>query len=537
MSEPVLSITDLAVRFGADEPAVSAASLTVHAGETVAVVGESGSGKSTMAAAVLGLLPGGGRIVGGRIEFAGADITGADQNRMRAIRGTGIGYVPQDPVTNLNPVWRIGFQIREALRANNIGERSEVGQQAVELLGHVGMPDPAVQARRYPHQLSGGMCQRALIAIGLAGRPRLLIADEPTSALDVTVQRQVLDHLQQMAAELGTAVLLITHDLALAAERASRVVVMHRGRTVESGAAQDILRHPSEDYTQRLVASAPALTARSAAPHVVERPPGDDLLVATDVTKVFRTGGGLLDRTQEHTAVESVSFRLPKATTLAVVGESGSGKTTLARMVLGLLTPTSGRVTFDGVDVATTDRAGELALRRRMQPVFQNPYRSLDPRYSVRRAIEEPLRIHGVGDRAQRRQRVAELLDEVALPAAAMDRRPRELSGGQRQRVAIARALALRPELVVWDEAVSALDVIVQAQILELMADLQHRLGLTYLFISHDLAVVRQVADTVIVMSRGRVVESASAEAVFTDPRDEYTRRLLDAIPGARPAL
>lgn len=235
--------------------------------------------------------------------------------------------------------------------------------------------------------------------------------------------------------------------------------------------------------------------------------------------------------------MESVSFRLPKATTLAVVGESGSGKTTLARMVLGLLTPTSGRVTFDGVDVATTDRAGELALRRRMQPVFQNPYRSLDPRYSVRRAIEEPLRIHGVGDRAQRRQRVAELLDEVALPAAAMDRRPRELSGGQRQRVAIARALALRPELVVWDEAVSALDVIVQAQILELMADLQHRLGLTYLFISHDLAVVRQVADTVIVMSRGRVVESASAEAVFTDPRDEYTRRLLDAIPGARPAL
>jgi peptide/nickel transport system ATP-binding protein len=533
MTVPVLRITDLAVRFGADAPAVASASLAVHAGQTVAVVGESGSGKSTMAAAVLGLLPAGGRIVGGRIEFEGADITGADRLRMRALRGTGIGYVPQDPATNLNPVWRIGFQVRETLRANDISPRSEAARAAVELLEHVGMPEPEVAAQKYPHQLSGGMCQRALIAIGLAGRPRLLIADEPTSALDVTVQRQVLDHLQRMADDLGTAVLLITHDLALAAERADHVVVMQQGRTVESGAAQQILAEPRHDYTRRLVASAPALVARTA--EVRHHEPGPDLVVAEDVTRVFRTG--VLHRAHEHVAVDHVSFSLRKATTLAVVGESGSGKTTLARMVLGLLKPTSGRVLFDGVDVATTDRAAELALRRRMQPVFQNPYRSLDPRYSVRQAVEEPLRIHRVGTRDERRRRVAELLDEVALPASVMDRRPGELSGGQRQRVAIARALALRPELVVWDEAVSALDVLVQAQILDLMADLQRRLGLTYLFISHDLAVVRQVADSVAVMCRGQVVETAPTEQIFTDPADEYTRRLLDAIPGARRAL
>ncbi len=540
MTEPVLAITDLAVQFGADEPAVRAANVRVHPGETVAVVGASGSGKSTMAAAVLGLLPTGGRIIGGRVLFDGVDITAADQRTMRGIRGRDIGYVPQDPATNLNPVWKVGFQIREALRANNISDRNAVGQESVKLLADVGMPNPAVQAVRYPHQLSGGMCQRALIAIGLAGRPRLLIADEPTSALDVTVQRQVLDHLQQLAAELGTAVLLITHDLALAAERATHVVVMHRGSTVESGAAQQILTDPRDDYTRKLVTSAPALTARMPAAHVDR--PGPDLLVATEVTKVFRTGGGLLRRAEEFTAVDGVSFRLKRASTLAVVGESGSGKTTLARMVLGLIAPTTGSVMFDGVDIARIGAAGrgaELALRRRVQPVFQNPYRSLDPRYSVCQTVGEPLRIHGVGDRAQRRKAVADLLDEVALPSTVLDRRPAELSGGQRQRVAIARALALRPELVVWDEAVSALDVVVQAQILDLMADLQLRLGLTYLFISHDLAVVRQIADRVLVMRAGRVVESAATEDVFTDPQDPYTRRLLDAIPAGprRPSM
>lgn len=517
MTAPLLSIDGLEVRFG-DEVAVRGVDLAVDAGQTVAVVGESGSGKSTTAAAVLGLLPPGGRITAGRIMFDGADITSADRRTLRSIRGSGIGYVPQDPMTNLNPVWKIGFQVTEALRANNIRD-----SDAVELLTHAGMSDPVTQARRYPHQLSGGMCQRALIAIGLAGRPRLLIADEPTSALDVTVQRQVLDHLQRLTAELGTAMLLITHDLALAAERAERLVVMQRGEVVETGGAQSILAQPQHPYTQRLVAAAPSL--RVPATHTRES--DDDVVVATGLTKVYRHTRGVPWRHTEMRAVDDVSFRLRRGTTLAIAGESGSGKSTLARMVLGLLQPTSGSVVFDGLnmsDIATLDR-------RRVQPVFQNPYGSLDPMYSVFRTIEEPLRIHRIGDRRRRRQAVRELADQVALPAALLDRRPRELSGGQRQRVAIARALALRPEVLVCDEAVSALDVVVQAQILDLLTELQAELGLTYLFISHDLAVIRQIADEVLVMRAGRVVEQAPTEELFTAPRHEYTRQLLEAIP------
>lgn len=543
---PLLSVEGLEVRFGRGAPVLCGVDLSVRRGQTVAVVGESGSGKSTTAAAILGLLAPGGRITAGRIVFDGRDIAGPDheedQRQLRSIRGREIGYVPQDPMTNLNPVWKVGFQIREALRANTDGRAAR--QRAVELLAEAGMPDPAKQAGRYPHQLSGGMCQRALIAIGLAGRPRLLIADEPTSALDVTVQRQVLDHLQRLTDELGTALLLITHDLALAAERAEAVVVMHRGAVVESGAAQSILRDPQHEYTRRLVAAAPSLTARERRPvrtvdgsdHV-----SDDVVVASALTKVYRDSRGApwgraLRRT-EFRAVDGVSFRLRRGSTLAIVGESGSGKSTLARMVLGLLQPTSGTVVFDGTDdVGALDRKKAFAFRRRVQPVFQNPYSSLDPMYSVFRAIEEPLRIHRVGDREQRRAAVRELIDQVALPSSVLARLPRELSGGQRQRVAIARALALRPEVLVCDEAVSALDVLVQAQILELLADLQARLGLTYLFISHDLAVIRQIADDVLVMRAGRVVERAATEDVFTRPRHEYTRQLLQAIPGASAA-
>ena len=391
------------------------------------------------------------------------------------------------------------------------------------------MPDPAKQADRYPHQLSGGMCQRALIAIGLAGRPQLLIADEPTSALDVTVQRQVLDHLQLLTDELGTALLLITHDLALAAERAESVFVMRQGVVVESGAAQSILQDPQHEYTQRLVAAAPSRSRRKVRPPVGS----DDILVAADLTKVYRETRGAPWRRTEFRAVDSVSFRLRRSSTLAIVGESGSGKSTLARMALGLLQPTSGTAIFDGtLDVGALDRKQAFAFRRRVQPVFQNPYSSLDPMYSVFRAIEEPLRIHQVGDRAQRRQAVRELADRVALPSSVLSRLPRELSGGQRQRVAIARALALRPDVLVCDEAVSALDVLVQAQILDLLAELQAELGLTYLFISHDLAVIRQIADEVLVMRGGRVVEHAPTERLFTEPRHDYTRQLLEAIPG-----
>ncbi|MGZ4527038.1 MAG: dipeptide ABC transporter ATP-binding protein [Mycobacterium sp.] len=528
---PLLTVEGLEVRFGDQPPAVSGVDLSVMRGQTVAVVGESGSGKSTTAAAILGLLPPGGRITAGRITFDGIDITSAGGRLLRSIRGRRIGYVPQDPMTNLNPVWKVGFQIRETLRANTDGRQAR--RRAVELLAQAGMPDPAKQAGKYPHQLSGGMCQRALIAIGLAGHPQLLIADEPTSALDVTVQRQVLDHLQHLTNELGTALLLITHDLALAAERAERVVVVHRGIVVESGAAQFILRDPQHEYTQRLVAAAPSLTRRSpAVPPASTRT--EDILVASELTKVYRDSHGAPWRRAEFRAVDAVSFRLRRAHTLAIVGESGSGKSTVARMALGLLQPTSGTVVFDDTKISdAVDRETMMAFRRRVQPVFQNPYGSLDPMYTVFRAIEEPLRIHRVGDRGQRERAVHELVDQVALPSSVLGRLPRELSGGQRQRVAIARALALRPEVLVCDEAVSALDVLVQAQILDLLADLQAELGLTYLFISHDLAVIRQIADDVLVMSAGRVVEQAPTEELFTRPRHEYTRQLLEAIPRA----
>jgi peptide/nickel transport system ATP-binding protein len=535
---PLLSVEGLEVRFGMDTPVVRGVDLAVPPGHTVAVVGESGSGKSTTAAAILGLLPPGGRITAGRVVFDGRDITSsgrrADRSVVRSIRGHGIGYVPQDPMTNLNPVWKVGFQIREALRANT--DTREARRRAVALLAEAGMPDPVKQAGRYPHQLSGGMCQRALIAIGLAGRPKLLIADEPTSALDVTVQRQVLDHLQRLTDELGTALLLITHDLALAAERAESVVVVHRGAVVESGAAQSILWDPQHEYTRRLVAAAPSLMARSPAssrPRAANEP-SDDILVASELTKVYRESRGVPWRRTEFRAVDAVSFRVRRASTLAIAGESGSGKSTLARMVLGLLQPTSGAVVFDGTPIDVhLDRKRALAFRRRVQPVLQNPYSSLDPMYSVFRAIEEPLRIHRVGDRQQRERAVRELVDHVALPSSVLGRLPRELSGGQRQRVAIARALALRPEVLVCDEAVSALDVLVQAQILDLLADLQAELGLTYLFISHDLAVIRQIADEVLVMRAGRVVEHARTEQLFTRPGHDYTRQLLEAIPRA----
>jgi peptide/nickel transport system ATP-binding protein len=542
---PLLSVQGLEVRFGNHAPAVRGVDLTVRRGQTVAVVGESGSGKSTTAAAILGLLPPGGRITAGHIVFDGSDITravvSADRRVLRSIRGRRIGYVPQDPMTNLNPVWKVGFQVREALRANTDG--GETRRRAVQLLAEAGMQDPAKQAGKYPHQLSGGMCQRALIAIGLAGRPQLLIADEPTSALDVTVQRQVLDHLQRLTDELGTALLLITHDLALAAERAESVVVVHRGVVVESGPAQSILQDPRHDYTRRLVAAVPSLNARrrpSTGPQSATE--ADDILVVSNLTKTYRESHGApwtrAQRRSESSAVDAVSFRLRRGSTLAVVGESGSGKSTLARLVLGLLEPTAGTVVFDGTPIdGALDRARALAFRRRVQPVFQNPYSSLDPRYSVLRAIEEPLRIHRAGDRRQRAQAVRELIEQVALPSSVLGRLPRELSGGQRQRVAIARALALRPEVLVCDEAVSALDVLVQAQILDLLGDLQVQLGLSYLFISHDLAVIRQIADDVLVMREGRVVEHAPTEEVFTRPSHEYTRQLLEAIPGADSAF
>ena len=536
-SVPILAIEGLTVVFGTtrgDQTAVRDVSLTVPAGSTVALVGESGSGKSTTAAAVNRLLPANGRVTAGRVVLDGRDLLTLSEREMRRIRGAGIGLVPQDPMSNLDPLMRIGDQVAEALEVHDVANGKAAWARALELLDLVGIPDPQGRAAQYPHEFSGGMRQRALIAVGLACRPRLLVADEPTSALDVTVQRRILDTVDAITEELGTSVLLITHDLGLAAERADTVVVMYRGEIVETGPAAHILAEPEHAYTRRLLAAAPSLnTVRE-----VRRTPLDSVAVEPlvrfeGVSKRFalrRRGRGADD---DILAVDDVSFDIPRGQTVAIVGESGSGKSTTANLLLGLETPTGGRILVGDQDLTTMSRRETFALRRRVQPVFQNPYASLDPRYTVERSVAEPLKVHRVGTPDSRRERVRTLLDQVALDADLATRLPHELSGGQRQRVAIARALALEPDIVVLDEAVSALDVIVQAQILDLLAELQNRLGLTYLFISHDLAVVRLVSDEVHVMRAGRIVESGPPEQIFDAPQDGYTRELLAAIPGA----
>ena len=550
-AQPLLEIRDLEITFQTSSGPVKGvrkADLEVYPGETVAIVGESGSGKSTTAMSIAHLLPKNGGITRGQVLFEGRDITHVSEKQIRALRGDQLGLVPQDPMSNLNPLWKVGSQITEALAANGIAKGAAAKQRAVELLEEAGLPDAKRRAGQYPHEYSGGMKQRALIAMGLAARPKLLIADEPTSALDVTVQQQILDHLDTLTGELGVAVLLITHDLGLAAERAQHLVVMYKGQVVESGPALEILQSPQHPYTKRLIAAAPSLASRrlvsvaereevreQAQEHAVgqsSEQANGPIIEARNLTKVFPIRGSVPWRTTPFTAVDDISFSLERGTTTAIVGESGSGKSTVAQMVLKLLQPTSGRVLFEGKDVTTYKGSALKTLRRRVQPIFQNPYGTLDPMYSIFSTIEEPMRLHGIGDAKSREAKVRDLLDKVALPAAMMRRFPNELSGGQRQRVAIARALALDPEVVVCDEAVSALDVLVQDQVLHLLNDLQAELGLSYLFITHDLAVVRQIADRTLVMEKGKLVEQGSTDEVFHSPQQDYTRRLLAAIPG-----
>ena len=556
---PLLQVRDLEVTFTTDAGgvvAVKGVSFDVEPGQTIAIVGESGSGKTTVATAVLGLLPDNGKITGGSVRLSGQELVGASSRRLQSLRGRVLGLVPQDPMTNLNPTSTIGRQLVETLEDTGTASGAEARTRAIELLTEAGISDADERMRAYPHQFSGGMRQRTLIAIGLSASPELLVADEPTSALDVTVQKVVLDRMEQLTAVRGTAVMLITHDLGLAAERASDLLVMYRGELVESGPALELLTNPQHEYTKRLLAAAPSLASRriqiakeAGVENAVE---GGDLLAVSDgreddvtadaeapliqarnLRMVFPGARrGLFGHEPDVVAVDDVSFDMHRGRTVAIVGESGSGKSTVARMLLHLLEPTSGEVLMEGRPVDARKQADEIAFRRRVQPVFQDPYSSLDPLYTVFRTVEEPLRAHDTGGKGARADRVYELLDQVALPASMARRYPAELSGGQRQRVAIARALALQPDVVICDEAVSALDVIVQSQILHLLADLQERLQLTYLFISHDLAVVRQIADHTCVMENGRIVEQGATDDVFDNPQEEYTQRLLAAIPG-----
>jgi len=554
IAQPLLEIRNLAVDFRTTYGKVSAvkdASLSLAEGQTLAIVGESGSGKSTTAMAAIGLLPRNGGVSSGSILFDGEELVGMPEQRMRRIRGRQIGLVPQDPMSNLNPVTRIGTQVAETLLVHGMATPRNVEAKVVEALEAAGLPDARERARQYPHEFSGGMRQRALIAIGLACRPRLLIADEPTSALDVTVQRTILDQIDRMTEELGTAVLLITHDLGLAAERAEQLVVMHRGLVVETGPAEQLLEDPRHPYTRSLVKAAPSVAAvrlepgayaagtdeRTSHPEedvaakpdaVSTAPDADNIVELRNLTKAYKIRG----REDEFYAARNVTLEVPRGRTVAIVGESGSGKTTTARMLLKLIEPTSGSMTFDGMDVASLGKEQLRDFRQRVQPVFQDPYSSLNPMFTIGRIIGEPLSAYKRGNAGERAARVRELMDQVALPHSMLRRYPSELSGGQRQRVAIARALALKPELLVCDEPVSALDVLVQAQILKLLGDLQAELGLSYLLISHDLAVVRLISDYVCVMKDGELVEAASSEEVFTNPRHPYTRRLLASIPG-----
>lgn len=527
--EVVLSVDGLTVAYG-DTEVVRNASFTVRAGETVAIVGESGSGKSTMTGAILGLLPRTAS-VSGTIAACGTVVTEATERDMRALRGSQLAYVPQDPMSNLNPVLRVGPQVAEAGGVHRSQTRAEARTRAVAALERAGLAEAESRYRQFPHQLSGGMRQRSLIAMGMINDPTLLIADEPTSALDVTVQRVILDNLADLVARSGTSVLLVTHDLGLAAERADRVIVMRGGEIVEQGPSREVLFAPTAAYTRQLIGAAPV--GRTAAR--VPRPVPEDapvLLALENVGKVYPPRGHGSRRTAAVSAIAGVSLEVRAGQTLAIVGESGSGKSTAANIALKLTEPSSGVVRFDGADVTRLRGPALTAFRRRVQPIFQDPYASLDPMSTVGRIVEEPLRAFRIGDARSREERVRELLDLVGLPNALLERAPSELSGGQRQRVAIARALAPEPELIVCDEPVSALDVLVQATVLDVLQRIQSDLGVAYLFISHDLGVVESIAHDVVVMTGGTVVERGTVGDVFTDPQADYTRALLDAVPG-----
>jgi peptide/nickel transport system ATP-binding protein len=545
----LLSIQDLRVGFrmgkGQVAEAVKGVSFDIAENTTVALVGESGSGKSVTAMSVLNLLPENAQR-SGRILWQGKDLLQATLPQLQAMRGKDIACVFQDPMSSLNPVFTVGQQLCEPLMKHMGLDRRRALERAEALLGEVGIPEPKRRLASYPHEMSGGQQQRVMIAMALSCEPKLLIADEPTTALDVTIQRQILELLGKLKRTHRMSVLFISHDLGLVGEIADSVVVMRHGVIRESGPAAQIFEAPQDDYTKALLACRPGLegnparlmviddhmAGRAAQQHAKAKDPNAPVVLAVkSLAKSFWLKKGLFGK-REFKAVQNVNFELRKGHTLGVVGESGSGKTTMGLTLLRLHEPTGGEVIFDGQNLLKIADRERLAMRRRIQIVFQNPYASLNPRFTIGQTLIEPMTIHGIGkDTAEREQRARRLLEKVGLDGRAFGKYPHEFSGGQRQRVAIARCLTLNPEVLVLDEAVSALDVSVQAQVLNLLKDLQDEFGLSYVFISHDLAVVRFISDEVLVMKDGVVVEQASAEQILAAPREEYTKRLLAAVP------
>jgi peptide/nickel transport system ATP-binding protein len=538
----VLSVKGLTVEAGhgaGRRALVSDLSFDLGAGETLCLAGESGSGKSMTALAMMGLLPKPGvRLGGGSIMLRGKEISALGENEMRAIRGDRIAMIFQEPMTSLNPVLTIGRQMTEAIRAHRPVGAGEAHRLAVQALDAVRIPQAASRVAQHPHQLSGGQRQRVMIAMALALKPDVLLADEPTTALDVTVQAQVLGLLKELQRELGTAVLLITHDMGVVAEMADRIIVMRHGRKVEEAEVGGLFAAPKEDYTQALLAAVPRIGGGPGRMATRPLPPvaSSQAVEVHDLVVRFPVRGGLFGRVQANVhAVEGVSFRIQRGETLSLVGESGCGKSTIAKTLAGLL-PYEGDIVVNGRNIGGLDRAGAKSVRRSVQMIFQDPYASLDPRMTVGDLVREPLDIHAVGTPAARRDAVSALLSRVGLPVDAASRYPHEFSGGQRQRISIARALALQPSLIIADESVSALDVSIQATVLELLRQLQAEFGVAYLFISHDMAVVENISDRVAVMYAGRIVETASRDQLFANPRHPYTRRLMDAVPIADPA-
>ncbi|MFD1509302.1 ABC transporter ATP-binding protein [Lacimonas salitolerans] len=529
MQEPVLSIRDLAVSLppGADrEYAVQNITFDLHAGEILCVVGESGSGKSMTANALMGLLPDQVEVARGSAHFEGRDLMQLPANERRKLRGDRIGMIFQEPMTALNPLMRIGDQITEVFEAHNRHTPSERRTKAMALINEVGLPDPEKIIRAYPFQLSGGQRQRAMIAMALALDPAILIADEPTTALDVTTQAQILDLIKSIQARHGMSVMFITHDFGVVAEIAHRVIVMRYGEIVEQDAAQTVLKDPQHPYTKALLAAIPGDTVPNPAP-VTSQP----VLQVRNLRKTFVTSGGFFKPKREVRAIDDVSFEVARGEVLGIVGESGSGKSTVGRAIVRLVEPDSGEIILDGQDMNTLTSAELRSARRRVQMIFQDPYASLNPRKKVMDALCEGPIVQGAS-KEQAHARARELLEIVELDPGAADRFPHEFSGGQRQRIGIARALAMDPDLIIADEAVSALDVSIQAQVLELLRDLQKRLDLSLIFITHDMRVAAQLCDRVAVMQYGKLVEIGPVQEVFLNPQKEYTRALLAAVPG-----